>query len=464
MILSAVRAKQGEFEIGVNIPHEENDDSQVKKRVKRSIKRLRRVSMRAMRICGVGPQEHALGQALLYHMESYKELTCEFLASMRQLEILFGFNYGEGTKWNFKEKELQRVWATIADGVYSSSRSKAAQIRSPVLRYVHKALANTFFARKATGTINEGELKFLDMGIKPFSHAQAMARGSGEIAYNTRHQRGRKLSVGGLITPILCAAGANEIRATEPGWMDIKFCKTNLLIEHKELDGRFQFKFTHPLVGPSKFLLPNPELTTVVRGENIDFRPPVYTLVGHEDDCEKRSLSDRAERSESRAEGRAEDRAEYQVQGSADLGEPECYYFEEYEAPRMNPSVVAAHKRIGLLQKFNKWQGKAIEKMQKSMDKMVSKIKSLEKKVSGSSSKKKSKAPTFPRSRSLLTTQRRLPAQEPHRASSFEPREGEDNTQRRRKSSKARRSSSTTGLDRVQTEETQLDRADGRVV
>ncbi|CAA7046875.1 unnamed protein product [Microthlaspi erraticum] len=119
--------------------------------------------------------------------------------------------------------------------------------------------------------------------------------------------------------------------------------------------------------------------------------------------------------------------------------------------------------RIGLLQKFNKWQGKAIEKMQKSMDKMVSKIKSLEKKVSGSSSKKKkSKAPTFPRSRSLLTTPRRLPAQEPHRASSFEPREGEDNTQRRRKTSKARRSSSTTGLDRVQTEETQLDRADGR--
>ncbi|CAA7024198.1 unnamed protein product [Microthlaspi erraticum] len=47
---------------------------------------------------------------------------------------------------------------------------------------------------------------------------------------------------------------------------------------------------------------------------------------------------------------------------NADLGEPECYYFEEYEAPRMNPSVVAAHKRIGLLQKFNKWQGKAMER------------------------------------------------------------------------------------------------------
>ncbi|CAA7016386.1 unnamed protein product [Microthlaspi erraticum] len=96
------------------------------------------------------------------------------------------------------------------------------------------------------------------------------------------------------------------------------------------------------------------------------------------------------------------------------------------------------------------------------MDKMVSKIKSLEKKVSGSSSKKKkSKAPT---SLGVVTPHhsRRL-SQEPHRASSFEPREGEDNTQRRRKTSKARRSSSTTGLDRVQTEETQLDRAEGRV-
>ncbi|CAA7045068.1 unnamed protein product [Microthlaspi erraticum] len=108
--------------------------------------------------------------------------------------------------------------------------------------------------------------------------------------------------------------------------------------------------------------------------------------------CEKRSLNSIELRIELRT-----------TPVNADLGEPECYYFEE----------------------FNKWQGKAMRKMQKSMDKMVSKIKSLEKKVSGSSSKKKTPWPTFPRSRSLLTTPRRLPAQEPHRASSFEPREGE---------------------------------------
>ncbi|CAA7044037.1 unnamed protein product [Microthlaspi erraticum] len=125
-----------------------------------------------------------LAKFFSYRLESYKEFTCEFLASMRfhkyrqldraeldqgwgwitflargerktvtfrQLEILFGFTYGEGTHWDIKEDELQGVWATIADGVYSSSRSKAAQIRSPVLRYVHKALANTFLQERRLG-------------------------------------------------------------------------------------------------------------------------------------------------------------------------------------------------------------------------------------------------------------------------------------------------------------------------
>ncbi|CAA7048899.1 unnamed protein product [Microthlaspi erraticum] len=161
--------------------------------------------------------------------------------------------------------------------------------------------------------------------------------------------------------------------------------------------------------------LPNPELTTVLGGTNIDFRPPVYTLLGMKQICEKRSLSSIELRIELRTQ--AED-----------------------VRMRIWVSLSAITLRNG-------------EQDQE-----------LGEESSGSSSKKKKapKAPTFPRSRSLLTTQRRLPAQEPHRASSFEPREGEDNTQRRRKSSKARRSSSTTGLDRVQTEETQLDRADGR--
>ncbi|CAA7026151.1 unnamed protein product [Microthlaspi erraticum] len=223
-----------------------------------------------------------LARFFSHRMESYKELTCEFLASLRyymyeeedranldqglgwitflvlgvkrmvtfrQLEILFGFNYGEGTQW-----------------------------RSPVLRYVHKALSNTFFARKATGTINEGELRLLDMGIKPilsYTNDGRKIRGDTSntrnrmpfldqlltyktTAYNTRFQQGRKLSIGGLITPILCAVGVNpcHLKATPPGWMDIKFCKTNLLIDHKVVNGKYQSYSNTPQLVPPRCSCP----------------------------------------------------------------------------------------------------------------------------------------------------------------------------------------------------------------
>ncbi|CAA7061528.1 unnamed protein product [Microthlaspi erraticum] len=55
-----------------------------------------------------------------------------------------------------------------------------------------------------------------------------------------------------------CAAGVqvDKRRSTPAGWMDIKFCKTNLFIEHKELDGRFQFKFTIHWLDPPSFFCP----------------------------------------------------------------------------------------------------------------------------------------------------------------------------------------------------------------
>ncbi|CAA7045006.1 unnamed protein product [Microthlaspi erraticum] len=109
-------------------------------------------------------------------MESYKELTCELLASMRyheydeldradldqgwgwitflakgerkiitfrQLEIFFGFTYGEGTHWDIKRMS----------------------------------------SNKATGTINEGEVKLLDMGIKPIISRTRDERSSEEIEH-----------------------------------------------------------------------------------------------------------------------------------------------------------------------------------------------------------------------------------------------------------------------------------------
>ncbi|CAA7061372.1 unnamed protein product [Microthlaspi erraticum] len=107
--------------------------------------------------------------------------SCEFLASMRQLGDLVWVQLWRGNQVELQGKELQRVWATIADGVYSSSRSKAAQIRSPVLEICAQGTCQHLLCKEGDRDNQRGELKFLDMGIKPFSHAQAMARGSGEI-------------------------------------------------------------------------------------------------------------------------------------------------------------------------------------------------------------------------------------------------------------------------------------------
>ncbi|CAA7030200.1 unnamed protein product [Microthlaspi erraticum] len=62
---------------------------------------------------------------------------------------------------------------------------------------------------------------------------------------------------------------------------------------------------------------------------------------------------------------RAEDRAEVELRiepGECDLGEPECYYFEEYEAPRMNPSVVAATRGLDFSKSSTNGKGKPLRR------------------------------------------------------------------------------------------------------
>ncbi|CAA7043565.1 unnamed protein product [Microthlaspi erraticum] len=170
-------------------------------------------------------------------------------------------------------RRTPKSWATIAEEGYSSSRSKAAQIRSPVLRYVHKALANTFFARKATG--------------------QSMRRTPSlqVTAYNTRHQRGRKLKCWRGHHTYLCAAGVNWTREGllhQVGWTS-SFARPTSSLSTRSWMGDSNSS-SHPLAGPPSFSCPTLS-SPRSRGENIDFRPPVYTLVGHEEICEKRSLS-----------------------------------------------------------------------------------------------------------------------------------------------------------------------------
>ncbi|CAA7061377.1 unnamed protein product [Microthlaspi erraticum] len=328
-------SEQGEFEIGVNLVQEEGSGSPSEEgsdeteseeegeEVNQLVEESEQESNQDEPMEEVEPQESHkrrkknslyvelvlknmhLAKLFSYHMESYKELTCEFLASMRQLEILFGFNYGEGTKWNFKEKELQR---------------------EPSVEICAQGTCQHLLCKEGTGTINEGELKFLDMGIKPIlSRTSDGKRIRGDrsntgnlmpfldhlltyktTAYNTRHQRGRRLSVGGLITPILCAAGVNPTDKkplNQVGWTS-SFARPTFSLSTRSWMG-VPIQVHHPLAGPSKLLLPNPELTTGVRTLISD---PLCTLVGHEDDL--REEEPELDRAEDRAESQAEDRVQ----------------------------------------------------------------------------------------------------------------------------------------------------------
>ncbi|CAA7051110.1 unnamed protein product [Microthlaspi erraticum] len=93
------------------------------------------------------------------------------------------------------------------------------------------------------------------MGIKPIISRTSDGKKSEEIAHagnlmpslrsalsyshSLQHSsKGKRLSVGGIITPSSVQLGSiKQEEGNSSGWMDIKFCKTNLLIEHKELDG-----------------------------------------------------------------------------------------------------------------------------------------------------------------------------------------------------------------------------------
>lgn len=66
---------------------------------------------------------------------------------------VYGFKNGSNVKFGDFD-EADTFWDTIAIGS-AEGNPKSGLIRNPAIRYVHKFLSNTFFARKATGGLGE---------------------------------------------------------------------------------------------------------------------------------------------------------------------------------------------------------------------------------------------------------------------------------------------------------------------
>ncbi|CAL9231905.1 unnamed protein product [Arabidopsis halleri] len=70
----------------------------------------------------------------------------DYVLSIKRLEGLLGFPNGMGTKPKFSRNVLKELWLTIGSNApLNSSRSKSNYIRSPVIRYFQRAVANVFY-------------------------------------------------------------------------------------------------------------------------------------------------------------------------------------------------------------------------------------------------------------------------------------------------------------------------------
>lgn len=388
------------------------------------------------------------------HVDAYKEETCHFLASLnlhfyedeqeyesdggvgfitftvrgiqysltlKEIDTLFGFEEGSWAQQDFDRKELLAFWQTIADdNAYTSSRSKSAQIRSPVVRYLHKCIASTMFARKTTGNVNEGELKMMDLVLKPIidhtrdGRTMLGDKAEGSLTYVLLDQlmyyrewavrmeglnSAGELSIGGIVTPFLVACGVELISEPyAPRWIDIEHLRKSKFLDSRKPLNMHLYRYTHPTDGEVRLRLPCPIITSTRMGYNVDFMPTAETFYSSS----------------------SETSPQLEPNDGSDE-EPERYHFNEYTNPKQTKSLREAHKRIGLLQKWNKFQDRTITALKGQLQEIKNQFKDFQGKFSGSSSRKVILPKrVLMRSGSLNTTSRPDIPIDPPRASSYE--------------------------------------------
>ncbi|CAA7047511.1 unnamed protein product [Microthlaspi erraticum] len=198
--------------------------------------------------------------------------------SYRDIDRVLFLPSGNRLGLDVDRDEMPSLWGTIAFGDYFSSSAKSAQIRSPPVRYFHKAIANTLFSRQATGNVTETEMAMIDValtGIPLRLINGTELRGSRTIRHKCT------LRMGGLVTPLLRAVGFTPDREDEvapPEWLDLEYLRNSVFLQKTSDASRLLYQFTHVQLGVSRMLLPSPSWTTIRGGTNVEFNPPQSAL------------------------------------------------------------------------------------------------------------------------------------------------------------------------------------------
>ncbi|CAA7033494.1 unnamed protein product [Microthlaspi erraticum] len=277
----------------------------------------------------------------------------EYLFSMLELETIYKLeeDVGLDTEMCVPATELHALWKIISSRSYQISKNKSGHIKNPAIRYAHKVIANTLFARHDCSNVTTQELELLDTGIiqkletledgeemkgdlRHTSKAVVMVNSfmhvmrNAELSYEQGKIKEAHLVIGSLITPILLATKVKlPAPSHPPTFMDLAYLNKTWFLRGMH-DGKHVYRFEHPAFGISKVLLPNVELTNTNNREGILFLPTADQL-----------FMDRGDTTVEEEQGREE-----------------------------------AHEHIGMLQRWCKKQDEVIKKLTETVNVLKAKL------------------------------------------------------------------------------------------
>ncbi|CAH8261198.1 unnamed protein product [Arabidopsis lyrata] len=212
------------------------------------------------------------------------------IVTFDDLANIFGLQKGFEMKYS-KVQDPQQYWDAIGGtGRYNSGKVKAAQLRHPAVRYAHRVLANTFFARQFTNNVRTEEMHLLYTGLEGTtwrdvhmgsvlghhlaSYKQWAKEASTKLKVNVKRKK-PTISIGGIITPILDFVGIN---LSKHKYTDgVRTIDEFYLYKCDILAGRVHDKVAYNLELPNTqkvmVLLPNWSITTASVDRRLQFTP-----------------------------------------------------------------------------------------------------------------------------------------------------------------------------------------------
>ncbi|CAL9221609.1 unnamed protein product [Arabidopsis halleri] len=212
------------------------------------------------------------------------------IVTFDDLANIFGLQKGFEMKYS-KVQDPQQYWDAIGGtGRYNSGKVKAAQLRHPAVRYAHRVLANTFFARQFTNNVRTEEMHLLYTGLEGTtwrdvhmgsvlghhlaSYKQWAKEASTKLKVNVKRKK-PTISIGGIITPILDFVGIN---LSKHKYTDgVRTIDEFYLYKCDILAGRVHDKVAYNLELPNTqkvmVLLPNWSITTANVDRRLQFTP-----------------------------------------------------------------------------------------------------------------------------------------------------------------------------------------------